>query len=416
MPNLNTIVGKIGGGKTSTAVSMMLEHMSKGGVVASNINLRDAPFISEIFKKAQAGFVYALKALYDWDYQEGQFIYLPDTEVIPIETSKGKMRFIPKAARFWEHIPRGKPDLHVLVFIDEAHKVWPKNAYEFMPSGDTDVVALIRHLNVELYWMSQHQEHVWIDMRRLTEDWLFVNSLKKGGLGIIARFPHGMREIFQFISLLLRLIFWPVLRLCPDYIRLRRFRSEEETSSNIYPGYPKIKRYNALVFQSYDSPVAARGVQMDETKQNDFRVKDAPKRRLVDFKKFAPLAAGIAVLFLSVLWGCARFSRPSKPPVVSSSFPAPAAVVAPLPVVSVPSTLVYSWLFSVNGSFEIGLPDGSTLKNGDVWPSGSSLLLFAVINERLILSDGRAVRLVKTAPVVVQSNSVSSIGGVFFKK
>jgi|GEM_PF-6637945 len=419
MPNLNTIVGKFGSGKTSTAVDMMLAHMSKGGVVASNINLRSEPFISNIYQCAQAGFVHALRKLYNWEYREGQFIYLPDTELISITALTGKRRMIPKAARFWEHIPAGKPDLHVLVFIDEAHKVWPKDSYSFMPTGDTDIISVMRHLNVELFWMTQHQEHVWVDMRRLNEDWYFVNNLKKGGMGICSRFPLALRPIAQLIALLLGLILRPIIGRCPDVIRIRKFRSQEESKEFLYAGYPKYQRYSPLVLQSYDSPKAVSMIQMDSEASNDFRSGVPVVKPPSKFKKMAPsLLFGSAFLAVCVSFSFGRSSRPAVVPVPVSA-PASNAVISPVSVAPVlrsrEKALLYKWFSVVGDRASVCLDSGEVVRSGELLPDSASALV-TVSDDRLLLADGSIRRLVKVtsnAPPVVASSVVSSVASGF---
>ncbi len=409
MPNLNTIVGKFGAGKTSTAVDMMLAHIAKGGVVASNINLRAEPFISNIYQTAQAGFVHALKKLYNWTYKEGQFIYLPDVETVCITSSSGKPRHIPKAARFWEHIPRGLPDLHVLVFIDEAHKVWPKDAYSFMPTGDTDIISVMRHLNIELFWMTQHQEHVWVDLRRLNEDWYFLNNLKKGGLGLISRWPAMLRPFIQVFCMVVGLLLRPLLGRCPDVIRIRRFRSEDETAGNSYAGYPKYKRYSQLVLQSYDSPRAVDYVRTDDSASPDFRSTVPVAKPTAIPKKLIPVSIGFVFILFSV--GSFVFGRSgsvpdlvSVPVPASNSIPVSAVlpVAIPLPVRS-DKPIFYKWLSVVNGRASICLESGDVICSGESLPD-SPLTILTVSDNRLLLSDRSVRRLVK-----LSTNSLSAV-------
>ena len=245
MANLNAILGLFGVGKTGTASHMALEHMSKGGLVASNINFRAEPFISHKYG-VQCGFVHALRDIYGWEYQDGQFIFLDDTEMITIQDSKGKTRYVPLPVRFYEKVPRGKEDLHVMVIIDEAHKVFPKDAYTYMPCGETDIISVLRHLNIDLYIMTQAWEHVWTDMRRLTEEFYKIRNLRKNPINVSGQMPFFIRPIAEIFSGLLKLLLLPFRSLIPNMVILDCFLDVECFKKDRKDGYPKWKKYLCL--------------------------------------------------------------------------------------------------------------------------------------------------------------------------
>lgn len=296
--NLTAIIGLFGGGKTSLAVYKMLKHMARGGVVCSNINLRADPFISKKFG-VQCGFRHCLKVVFDWEYQDGQYIYISDEEYVKIIDVKGKERSVPKTTRFWEYIPVGKDDLHVLAVIDECHKSWGKNAYLYMPQGDTNILAVLRHLNIHLYIMSQSWAFVWKDMRELTQDYYRVHNLKNGGFGVVGRLPLGLKQIVECFSALFKLILMPLKRFVPDYFRIRKFRSVQELKEFMHEGYPKHMKYRIEVLQSYDSPESVSKVNTANELPNDFRKRGGVVHEKKRFKKglvFSVLL-GVGMLF-----------------------------------------------------------------------------------------------------------------------
>jgi len=85
--------GKIGGGKTYSAVLRILKYLANGGVVATNINLN----ASQIRKVLEHDYGYALN--------EKQIIQLSEDNVL----------------LFHRYTPQGTKDLPTLVIIDEAH-------------------------------------------------------------------------------------------------------------------------------------------------------------------------------------------------------------------------------------------------------------------------------------------------------
>lgn len=299
-PNLNCILGLFGDGKTATAMDMMLRHWARGGVVATNINVQANPYVSTKFGP-QAGFIWALKTLYNWDFKEGQLIRLSDEEQIEIISSRGKPIMVPRTARFWEDVPKGKHDLRIMVFIDEAHKTWGKNGYLYMPQEDTDIISIMRHLNIELYIMSQAWEHVWTDLRRLTQCFYRVNNLKNGGMGVVASLPPVLKLVISIPMEIIGFLLSPLLAYFPDYIRIRKFRGEKEDKKFIYKGYPKFKRFSTLVLGSYDSPEHVHSVDLAEDVPNDFRdlgkAAELPKSVLV--KKWGGVVLGVALILFA---------------------------------------------------------------------------------------------------------------------
>jgi hypothetical protein len=139
------ITGKVGGGKTLYALSRMLDHFMKGGTCCTNIEL-DVDAI----------------ARYCWArgkrFNARQYVFLD-------------MRRDP---HFHRNIVLGIEGWHVLVFLDEAHLLFPAAEYRELRKLFLDIEAFVsqsRKVKVDIYLITQAWTNIW---GQLTKQALFV--------------------------------------------------------------------------------------------------------------------------------------------------------------------------------------------------------------------------------------------------
>lgn len=176
---IQTIEGRIGGGKTYTAMGWVCNHLVKGGVVASNINIQAEPFTDQYGKKK--GLRWVLKKHYGYDLQDGQIIYLSDTATVDYQTKKGVDQ-LNEIVMFYKLVPRGTPKKKVLVIIDEAHIHFPQDGYRSIPKEVLHFLTLSRHACVDVVFISQHVKNMWCQMTRLAQFRWAVRDLKEYGI------------------------------------------------------------------------------------------------------------------------------------------------------------------------------------------------------------------------------------------
>lgn len=128
--------GLIGSGKTYSAVCRMVEYISDGGLVVTNILLNE-----ENLKKK-------LTSKYAWELQPGQIIYLQEGDR--------------QMARFHEQVPEGSSKKKVLVVVDEATE-W-LDAYDF-GKADSDLMTFLRQ-----------SRKVFVDIIFITQDQSLINK------------------------------------------------------------------------------------------------------------------------------------------------------------------------------------------------------------------------------------------------
>jgi len=193
---IQTIEGRIGGGKTYTAMGWILNHLAKGGVVATNINIQVEKFSDQYGKKQ--GIRSVLKIYFNYILKDNQIIFLSDTKTVKYSTKKGLVD-LNEIVMFYKLVPRGTPDQPVLVVIDEAHIHFPQDGYRNIPKEVLHFLTLSRHACVDVVFISQHIKNMWCQMLRLAQFRWAVRDMKKYGaqIGMFSIpwiFPHILQN------------------------------------------------------------------------------------------------------------------------------------------------------------------------------------------------------------------------------
>jgi hypothetical protein len=166
--------GRLGGGKTYSATVRMVDHVRRGGVVCTNVEIKwDA--VKDYIAK-QFGLV----------AEDEQFIPLTDDEI----------------GLFHRHTPSGTPELPVLVVIDEAHLTF--NARDFAQTDKLYRETLTfltqsRKVNTDVIFIAQSVLNMDKQFMRLVQFiWRFrdLGKWKIPGLGI--KYPFKQLLAVQF--------------------------------------------------------------------------------------------------------------------------------------------------------------------------------------------------------------------------
>lgn len=137
------VAGEVGSGKTLIATrNWILPHIAKGGVVCTNVAIRLYPWSSLGYRKSYRGAIQVLRDVFKWEFQSGQLVQLPTGCYTDIH----------------KYIPEGRPDLPVLVVLDEALE-----GYDSLERGDNagrlkETLSFFRHcrkLRVNLLLITQ---------------------------------------------------------------------------------------------------------------------------------------------------------------------------------------------------------------------------------------------------------------------
>ncbi len=176
---IQTIEGRLGGGKTYTAMGWICNHLAKGGVVATNINIQLDGFEDQYGKKR--GIRWVLKKHFQYVLQDSQIIHLSDTATVDYESKKGVIQ-LNEIAMFYKLVPRGTPKQPVLVVIDEAHIHFAQDGYRSIPKEVLHFLTLSRHACVDVVFISQHVKNMWCQMTRLAQYRWAVRDMRKYGL------------------------------------------------------------------------------------------------------------------------------------------------------------------------------------------------------------------------------------------
>lgn len=193
---IQTIEGRIGGGKTYTAMGWIGNHLSKGGVVATNINIQLDDFKDQYGKKR--GLRWFLKREFGYTLHDSQIIRLSDTKMVDYLTKKGTVE-LNEIVMFYKLVPRGTPKKPVLVVIDEAHIHFPQDGYKSLPRELLHFLTLSRHACVDVVFISQHIKNMWCQMLRLAQFRWAIRDMKRYGLpfGVFNLpwlFPHFLQQ------------------------------------------------------------------------------------------------------------------------------------------------------------------------------------------------------------------------------
>lgn len=367
---IETYEGRLGGGKTYSAVQRIIDYLAHGGVVATNINLQLDPWHDPAYGE-QAGLREVLRRR-GWELQPGQVIILADDEFEPFTGSAGKTIHLSKIQMFWKHVPRGTPKKPSLVVIDEAHFHFPQSGYRNLPQEVVNFLTLSRHACTDIIFISQHIKNMWTQMSRLAQyRWQF-RDMKKFGV------PFSL----GFMTFTIPWFFPHVLQLQYDYDGKTLIRRNWDWR-------------NIDVHACYRSPKLIRQFETD-IEADDFAGKGLIKKGLTMKEKISYLLSG--VLLSSLIWGLVRHHNPrivEVPSVVTNIVERVVSPVSPPP----------NPPFPVPGKTDPD-PDPEYF-TGSVLCGDRSRLMTTKAVYRLgdILDDGRKVVAVRDGRQIVLSSS-----------
>ncbi len=308
---IECVAGLTGGGKSFTVVERMLEHIAAGGVVYSNIRLELDPWFNESYQKMKEfylvdefsdhkeerkeegvfpvkftgkdgveKFVYNSKGCKDflrrfrrWEYQEGQYNYIEDSNV---------------GAGLMDFIPAGDVDHPVLVVLDEA--------LDHFESGDGNTSSEFRSF-------LRHTRKLGVNLIFIAQDY--------GDL------DRKIRNLVHFVWEVKDMKFWkvpvfgPVLSMFgtggalplpwSDNIHTRQWNAKQFGKAKATPVNKRQWVFrDTLIFQCYQSvSLHNSGVQL-QGKASDFRGKgriELKGRKVKPIERILIYAALIAVSF-----------------------------------------------------------------------------------------------------------------------
>lgn len=198
---IENYVGLIGGGKTYNAILRMLQHISRGGCVVTNINLMLHPWKNN-FKLYHSswsddagnnakGVIHVLAEYYHWKFHPGQFIYI-DNSVLTIQGVVSR-------------IPAGAGNIPVLVVLDEAGDFWD---VDDRSKADKEFMSFLKHsrkLNIDFIFIIQELSE--LNKRIVNQSayvWKFTDmaTFKFPGLGLSARVIPGLHNQIRVLQFL----------------------------------------------------------------------------------------------------------------------------------------------------------------------------------------------------------------------
>ena len=281
------------------AMGWICNHLAKGGVVASNINIQIDSFEDQYGKKK--GIRTVLWEKFSYRLKDEQIITLSDTELIPYQDGRKTLQ-LNSIVMFYKKVPRGTPSQPVLVVIDEAHIHFPQDAYRGIPREVLHFLTFSRHACVDVVFISQHIKNMWCQMSRLTQFRWAVRDMRKYGV------PVGVFNFPWFF---------------PHFLQIK----------NDYDGVTPMKRrfewHRTYLYETYRSPELASSFE-----SMDVASSVSIEKRKMTMKEGALIfIAGFAVCFCClVLPGCLSGKKEAAVVPVTNS--------APVEVSSVPSPSV----------------------------------------------------------------------------
>lgn len=165
--------GCVGGGKTYFSTVRMVEHMSRGGTVFTNVDMKfDGP-------KNADGCPVGIADLCKVDrYCRGGGFHMQPEQLVSIEQND--------MSAFHDVIQWGTDEIPVLLILDEIHlwfnaRNWAKASEELLA-----FLTQSRKCSVDIIFISQHRDNVDVQFRRLLQYvWTFSDSerFKLPGIG-----------------------------------------------------------------------------------------------------------------------------------------------------------------------------------------------------------------------------------------
>jgi len=161
---ITLVTGKIGGGKTILSLFHALEHLSKGGLVISNIALR----FEDCYK-------YVLKN-YKRHIRPEQIIF-HDFEELPYFMDSPDFR-------------RGTTELKVLVIIDECHIFYHADSSKakfYKPV--LDFLTLSRKFDVDIYLITQEPTTLYSQFRHQCQFTYYCLDMRQQSISVFGQLP-----------------------------------------------------------------------------------------------------------------------------------------------------------------------------------------------------------------------------------
>jgi len=179
---IDGVTGDVGGGKSYYVVSEGIRHLSRGGVWATNIDVKVDRWYSERYKRHYAGCRHILRDLFGWELQVGQIITLPPD--------------------CWDYVhellPESLPDYPVLCTLDEALE-----GYDSLDRGESgkrlrSVLSFVRHCrkySVNLQYLVQTMEELNNRIRSKLTNIVYTRDTDKMRVPFL-RIPYPIRGCF----------------------------------------------------------------------------------------------------------------------------------------------------------------------------------------------------------------------------
>lgn len=357
---IDGVTGDIGGGKSNYVVKGGVQQLARGGIWATNIDIKVDPWYSDRYKKNYCGMRQVLKERFGWDLQEGQLIRLP-----------------PDCwDRVHDLIPESRPDYPVLVTLDEALE-----GYDSLDRNDNGkrlkaVLSFVRHCRhycVNLQYLVQTLDELNNRIRSKLTKIVYTRDTDKMRVPYL-RIPYPIRGCF-----------------------LVQWYKKSFTGFPIWQAHEPKQKW---VFSCYDTgEKALASVQCGLGMASDFRGKGKVDDMTIGEKYM--LYGSWVVASVGVVLGGYGVLRPSSPGVYLS-VPARAAIAASA---NTNETLFLPWSASdgVGRGVEGVLIEGCWYRTGGTTPHGEVI----AITENIILcrKEGKIITLVRTAPKKIEDKS-----------
>lgn len=323
--------GRIGGGKTYSAVERIVSYVGNGGLVYTNVELL-------------------------WD---GLFATCEDR--FQVQILQDQIRYFSEndIYKFFEMVPPGTKEHPVLIVIDEAHLWFNSRDWNKAPRATMGYLSQSRKLGHDLIFITQKAENMDSQIRRL------------------AQFTFRFRDMDKF----------PLLGLPLWKGKIRWMQVDYDGKTILKSGFKKKQEY---VFKSYNTNALLRDVTTGEEAPTHFDLKKKEEKKMANPFVLLTLILGGLIGGGFLVWKVAFNDDPIIPhssvvasaPGVSRSAPVP----APAPrSPRYPEPVILASVHTRNGTgvYVEGVPD--VLFNGDGLAGGQ---IVAIGNDRLFLEWG----------------------------
>lgn len=165
--------GLMGGGKSYMAIEKIVQHLPKGGLVYTNLDLN-----WEVIKA--------------WCKVEHKVI-LDDKQYTQLKTEE--------LAEFQNFISAGTDENPVLVVIDECALFFNSRKWQESSSDMLAFLTQVRKVSVHLIFITQHIKDIDSQMRhRIHYMWMFTDLQKLKIMGITPPFPYMIRNCYAGVE------------------------------------------------------------------------------------------------------------------------------------------------------------------------------------------------------------------------